>query len=321
MGCCLSKKTCSSSPSGGSCLPGPNNSAINKSLNPETEAQDKLGIEESKTSNEVELQEENGKTRKEVFMIKHRRSHERSKTTDAEDSPVSDEKSTGSSQNLVDVDAILIQCGRLSRSNSAAAKTRRYSGSKRSFDSDQNERSRDAEGGGEEEAERRSREREDSKSYRSGSRERGSGSRRVSRSPGRRSETNPHPNRPAKFLSVPATDKASLVMEKSNNGEQSIKRISVKRNVGKAVSPRSQSPARAASSCTQPSPSKFSRKTELSPYRRNPLGEIDPNSVAFLQPQGDKLGSVNTNCNKRMMNRENESQGLIKESGNLVGQV
>ncbi|VVA98839.1 unnamed protein product [Arabis nemorensis] len=38
-----------------------------------------------------------------------------------------------------EVDAILIQCGKLSRSNSAA-KTRRYFGSKRSFDFDKNKR-------------------------------------------------------------------------------------------------------------------------------------------------------------------------------------
>ncbi|XP_056841827.1 uncharacterized protein At1g65710-like, partial [Raphanus sativus] len=104
-------------------------------------------------------------------------------------------------------------------------------------------------------------EREDSESYRSGSRERESGSRRVSRSQGRRSEINPNNpnsctgsgssvnssnnNRPAKVVSVPATDKALWVMEKSNNNvDASIKRITVKRNV---ESPRSQSPARAAS--------------------------------------------------------------------------
>ncbi|XP_009139704.1 uncharacterized protein At1g65710 isoform X1 [Brassica rapa] len=341
MGCCLSKKTSPSSSSPSGVSPDPNKSAIDKPQQPETEAQaKKLEVEESKPKNEAE----NINPRKEVFVIKHRRSHERSKTTtttDPEDSAASEEKSTGTTnQTPADVDAILIQCGRLSRSNSAAAKTRRYSGSKRSFDFDKNERSRDgdadeadAEDGGEEEAERRihrqrqrgggesprerrrrtpSREREDSKSYRSGSRERGSGSRRVSRSPGRRSETNPNPNscagsgssvnssnnnRPAKFVSVPATDK-----DKSNHNaaEASIKRVAVKRHV---ASPRSQSPARAQSpqrSNAQPSPSKLRRKTEHSPYRRNPLGEIDPNSLAYPQPHG----------NKKMMNRDNESANL-----------
>ncbi|KFK44755.1 hypothetical protein AALP_AA1G298600 [Arabis alpina] len=318
MGCCFSKKT----PNGTVKSPDPNKSAITIPLKPETEAQEKkIEIEESKPSNE----EENLKTRKEVFVIKHRKSHELSKTTDPEDSP---EKSTDSNQNPVDVDAILIQCGRLSRSNSAAAKTRRYSGSKRSFDGGDAEEADVEDGGEEEEAERRihrnrnrggesprdrrrrtpSREREDSKGYRSGSRERGSsggGSRRVSRSPGRRSEINVKPtgsvssvnssdnNRPTRFVSVPATEKSN------NGGDPSIKRIAVKRNV---ASPRSQSPARAAS---QPSPSKLSRKNERSPYRRNPLGEIDVNSM-----QGDKLGS---NCNKRMMKTENESHGLAQK--------
>ncbi|AED94136.1 hypothetical protein AtNW77_Chr5g0118361 [Arabidopsis thaliana] len=355
MGCCLSKnppQASSSSLIDGSCSvksPDLNKSAIDTPL--KLEAQEKkIQVEESKPRNEEEkIQEDNNsKPRKEVFVIKHRRSHEKSSktTTDPEDSSVSDVKSTGSNHNPVDVDAILIQCGRLSRSNSAAAKTRRYSGSKRSFDFDQNGGDADAEDGGEdEEAERRihrqrqrggesprerrrrtpSRERDDSKSNRSGSRERGSsgnggGSRRVSRSPGRRSEINPNSsgnsvnssnnNRPGKFVSVPATDKALS----NNNGDGSVKRITVKRNVGKAASPRSQSPARAAS---QPSPSKLSRKTEHSPYRRNPLSEIDPNSVAFPLSQGDKLGSGN---NIRMMNRDNENQGLVKESGTFVAQ-
>ncbi|CAN6830504.1 unnamed protein product [Brassica oleracea] len=368
MGCCLSKKASPSSSSPSGVSPDPNKSAIDKPLKPETEAQaKKLQVEESKPKNEAEIQE-NINPRKEVFVIKHRRSHERSKTTttDPEDSTASEEKSTGTTnQTPADVDAILIQCGRLSRSNSAAAKTRRYSGSKRSFDFDKNERSRDgdadeadAEDGGEEEAERRihrqrqrgggesprerrrrtpSREREDSKTYRSGSRERGSGSRRVSRSPGRRSETNPNPNscagsgssvnssnnnRPAKFVSVPATDKASLVMEKSNNNaEASIKRVTVKRNV---ASPRSQSPARAASpraqspvrvavntsSNAQPSPSKLRRKAEHSPYRRNPLGEIDPNSLAFPQPQGQVMNPIK--CSK--MNAKTGTQAPIRRS-------
>ncbi|CDY29619.1 BnaA05g15510D [Brassica napus] len=171
-------------------------------------------------------------------------------------------------------DALFLRCGRLSHSNSAAAaKTKRYSVSKRSFDFDKNGNAdkADAEKGGEEEeAERQihqrrrrvasgaeetdseqrrerkrrtpSSEREDSKSYRSGSRERGSGSRRVSRSPERRSETtNPNNgigssvnssnnnNIPAKFVSVPATDKEKR--SSNNNADASIKRVAVKRNV------------------------------------------------------------------------------------------
>ncbi|CAN8272744.1 unnamed protein product [Cochlearia groenlandica] len=363
MGSCFSKKA---SPSSSNSTIKPtdfNKSAIDNSTKP----QEKLLLEQRKPTIEsiqqTEPQENDEKTKKkEALLIQnHRRSHERSKTTtdqeeEEEDSTASDEKSTNSNHKTVDVDAILIQCGRMSRSNSAAAavassaaKTRRYSGSKRSFDFDQNNAEEaDAEeedeserrnrrnrsrGGGDSPRDRRrrtpSREREDSKSYRSGSRERvggGGGSRRVSRSPGRRSDLNPNPNsssaavsgnsvnsnnnnkKPARFVSVPATEKIN-----NNNGETSSnKRITVKRNNGgkaaatvaasprsqspaRAASPRSQSPARATASYAQPSPSKLSRKTELSPYRRNPLVEIDTNSLT-IQPQ-----------KKKMMNKESEN--------------
>ncbi|KFK41016.1 hypothetical protein AALP_AA2G074300 [Arabis alpina] len=296
MGCCLSKKSppSVSLPNGSSCVvesPDPNKPKKPVPENPAVEEVKPITIISEKLH-----QEEDGTT-KEVSVIKHRRSHEESAAV---------EKSVVMSSSCTkeeEVDAILIQCGKLSRSNSAA-KTRRYSGSKRSFDFDQNERihAGDVE---EQEAQRKthpvnnsprerrrrtpSREREDSKSYRSGSRERGNGgSRRVSRSPGKRSETNPNSNssniRPGKFVTVPAT-------EKSNNGEPSIKRITVKRNIGEAcrtaASPRSKSPSLSRSS---------SRKAEQSPYRRNPLGEIDQNSI--------RIGSCN---NKKIINRENET--------------
>ncbi|KAM7278248.1 hypothetical protein ACFE04_005382 [Oxalis oulophora] len=77
-----------------------------------------------------------------------------------------------------------------------------------------------------------------------------------------------------------------------------IKRISVKRNVGgsgseggtrTAASPRSQSPAR-ANQQSQPSLSRSnSRKAEHSPYRRNPLSEIDPNSLAYPANNNKKV--------------------------------
>lgn len=136
----------------------------------------------------------------------------------------------------------------------------------------------------------------------------------MSRSPGRRSENTDGThgnnaanasNRPGKMVSVPATV-SSLAMDKSSNGVEpstttanAIKRISVKRNVGEAgvvgvsrsaASPRSQSPARTnnAKGCNenqqQPTLSRSSsRKAEHSPYRRNPLSEIDPNSLAYPQ--------------------------------------
>ncbi|CAH2065609.1 unnamed protein product [Thlaspi arvense] len=355
MGCCLSKKSSPSPPSillsNGVKSPDPKSP-----IKPVIELPEKNpSREEAKPKSENLHQEEENGTTMEVLVIKHRRSHERTKKTDSEeDAPASTaaEKPMDSNSNSnsavvrtssctkEEVDAILIQCGKLSQSNSAA-KTRRYSGSKRSFDFDQNERIR---GGGEVEEEemvekktpsrnrhrgvermngsprerrRRtpSREREDSKSYRSGSRERGNGgggggSRRVSRSPGKRSEvTNPNSCggsgisvissniRPGKFVKVPATDKSN-----NNNGEPSIKRITVKRNIGEACRIAA-SPARTAASNVQPPPpppqpslsQSSSRKAEQSPYRRNPLGEIDQNST-----KGD-------NCNKKMIKRENES--------------
>ncbi|KAH0895187.1 hypothetical protein HID58_057616, partial [Brassica napus] len=139
-----------------------------------------------------------------------------------------------------EVDAILIQCGKLSRSNS---KTRRYSGSKRSFDFDQNERTRG--GGGGEKWKGRRREgrrrlkgivtrangspRERRRRTPSRERERGGAagwSRRVSRSPAKRSEAiNPSGNlvisSNIKFVTVPATDPSS-------------KRVTVKRSIGEA---------------------------------------------------------------------------------------
>ena len=185
-----------------------------------------------------------------------------------------------------EVDAILIQCGKLSRSNSAA-KTRRYSGSKRSFDFDQNERTR---GGGEGDVEeerrktpQRNRGREGverangsprERRRRTPSRERekggaGSGSRRVSRSPAKRSEQATNPSGSLvissniKFVTVPATDPSS-------------KRVTVKRSIGEAC--------------------RTAAMTNVQP-RRKPLGEIDQNAT-----KGDKK--------KKMIKRENEDKKL-----------
>lgn len=256
---------------------------------------------------------------------------------------------TTSSCTEEELEAILIQCGRLSRSSSGKAASssddirgRRYSGSKRSYDFDQrdndgvvaneskiSDNSADYDGNGgsiEKRHQHRQRTRNSSRGAspssthgrrRTPSRERdqqrsSSRERRISRSPGRRS-SEPNScnitrnycegtNKPSKMVSVPATV-SSLVMDKSNNGgnENAIKRISVKRNVGdpvvmagsrSAASPRAQSPIR-AKSCNeggtgqqQPSLSRSSsRKAEQSPCRRNPLSEIDPNSLQYPQSQ------------------------------------
>ncbi|KAF6153438.1 hypothetical protein GIB67_003628 [Kingdonia uniflora] len=203
-----------------------------------------------------------------------------------------------------EVDAILIQCGRLSRSSSGKANTpgsRKYSGSKRSFDFD-----KEAEVTSSEHHSRPSHRRTTSRDKRSISRDRdeekrrngSSSSRRVSRSPGRRNEVAgaalDNKSRPGKMVSVPARDK-TIVSASSNPDSAArgnIKRVSVKRS-GEvsgsrtaAASPRSQSPAnvRPSNENTQPSLSRnSSRKADHSPYRRNPMTEIDDNCIRTEQ--------------------------------------
>ncbi|XP_028752763.1 uncharacterized protein At1g65710-like [Neltuma alba] len=132
--------------------------------------------------------------------------------------------------------------------------------------------------------------------------------------------------RPGKMVSVPPTV-SSLVMDKSNNGgggESGVKKISVKRNVGdsgmvgsrSAASPRSQSPARANGNAAsskalgennpqqQPSLSRnSSRKADQSPYRRNPLSEIDPNSLAYPQSANTNNRNMNVDVNDNAKSR------------------
>jgi hypothetical protein len=183
-----------------------------------------------------------------------------------------------------EVDAILIQCGRLSRSSSSGTgrtpsretggegshHRRRRSGSKRSYDFDQ-ERKAAADGDEEGDWEIRPVSRPSPQRKRSGSQERsggGSGSRRASRSPGRRGEGGVDRARqqqqPGKMVSVPAREK------------------------GRAPSPRSSSPARMAVAANEnacgvaPAAAlsrSSSRKAEQSPYRRNPMAEIDENTL------------------------------------------
>ncbi|KAI3725751.1 hypothetical protein L1987_65543 [Smallanthus sonchifolius] len=212
--------------------------------------------------------------KKEIFVIKHRISHEIDRHSDqgSEKNP-SATTSTGarlrtSSCSKDEVDAILVQCDRVSRSNSAGAQSqnpnyrRRYSRSKRSFDlgvniianaSNDNDNDVDDEDDalnhhhhhhhdhhrqGQSEVRVSSSGRSSSKERRisiSPSRRSSSKERRISISPSGRSES-PFPmaasggssNRPAKMVSVPATDKSS------NAGP--VKRIHVKRNVSPARS-------------------------------------------------------------------------------------
>lgn len=278
MGCCLSKKPSPIPLSSGDVKsPDPVKPDVNKPTKPVIELPVKPAIEipypaveEAKPiiSEKVEKEEEN--------------------VSEEAPASVAVEKSSvrTSSCTKEEVDAILIQCGKLSRSNS---KTRRYSGSKRSFDFDQNESTR---GGGEgdvEEEERRKTPqrnrdrggverangspRERRRRTPSRERERGGaagGSRRVSRSPAKRSEQAINPSGSlvissnTKFVTVPATDPSS-------------KRVTVKRSIGEAC-------RAAAMSNVQPPP------------RRKPLGVIDQNAT-----KGD-------NKKKKMIKRENEDK-------------
>ncbi|XP_061347190.1 uncharacterized protein At1g65710-like [Gastrolobium bilobum] len=351
MGACLSKKKGSSTSSHSQ----GNGVTVNASKPPtQPEVNPKKKTVQEKQDAQVVVKGKGGdecQVKKEIFIIKHRKSHDdrerNSKTPPFADesmgnkiAPSTPKMGMGtvgvrtSSCTKEEVDAILIQCGRLSRSSSGKAASsssasgergRKYSGSKTSYDfdhcdkdaisADDDHKRANATDNSEEcdadkshhhqhrqrhrqspsQGRRRtpSRESEREQQQRSSSRER-----RVSRSPGRRSsETNANANanasnntssRPGKMVSVPATV-SSLVMDKSNNGESAaatgIKRITVKRNVGdggsrSAASPRSQSPARAEQSLSR---NNSLRKAEQSPYRRNPLSDLDPNSLAYPQ--------------------------------------
>uniref|UniRef100_A0A0D9W7F0 Uncharacterized protein n=1 Tax=Leersia perrieri TaxID=77586 RepID=A0A0D9W7F0_9ORYZ len=207
-----------------------------------------------------------------------------------------------------EVDAILIQCGRLSRSSSSSGKVgsgeggggghRRYSESKRSYDFDRERRGGGVDDDGDWERQgvgagvsrpsprRRTPERKRSESHeRSG----GSGSRRVSRSPGRRGDSVPATassggggerssrQQPGKMVSVPAREK----------GRAPSPVPAAAASAKRYPSPRSNSPARAAgneNAAVQPAhgPSlsrSSSRKAEQSPYRRNPMAELDENTL------------------------------------------
>ncbi|KAL6507633.1 hypothetical protein OROGR_023828 [Orobanche gracilis] len=324
-------------------------------------------VDQPKTEPHLEKKKtEENLVKKEIFVIKHRNSHEIQRQERSSDEEKSEPEKpdfekgknviscNGSDGNGVgggapvrtssctkeELDAILIQCGRLSRSHSTGKSAslssesggRKYSGSKRSYDFD-------SENGNEEGEDTVFRERENLRTERrrqspmrrtpssereqrrSGSRERGGGSggRRVSRSPGRRSEspiTNSNSyssaaingnSRPGKMVSVPATNKINNAAA-SGGGE--VKRIEVKRNVG--GSPRARSPARMRGSNenmgqNQQLSRSNSRKAEHSPRRRNPLTEIDTNTISQKPNAESKIVQVSENRNNNLITTTNEN--------------
>ncbi|XP_058744737.1 uncharacterized protein At1g65710 [Vicia villosa] len=387
MGACLSKKTktsTSSPPHSTKPLSTPpiqqqnSHNNVTATLSKPENKNNNIVQEKQQDPEILKQHEEESQPKKEIFIIKHRKSHdEREKnSTKINDGLVSSSETESLNNNNInnnnnsnnkvgavvvgvrtssctkeEVDAILIQCGRLSRSSSgkaASSSARKYSGSKRSFDFDHSDNNNDAisaedeqkrtnpsdnseeyDGGarhnnrqrhrsspkgGRRRTPSREREREREREQRSSSRER-----RVSRSPGRRSSDANTANgsnnagsgsgsgsRPGKMVTVPATV-SSLVMDKSNNGGggggESVKRVNVKRNI---ASPRSMSPARVNGNGVnqnqqQPSLSRSNsaRKTEVSPFRRNPLSEVDPNSLAYPQSNANNGGSKVQNKHKK----------------------
>ncbi|XP_042504553.1 uncharacterized protein At1g65710-like [Macadamia integrifolia] len=341
--------------------------------------------------------------KKEVFLIKQRKSHERrpeEKGAEAGNTVKDEFNSNGSHVNETnvgstatmrtssctkeEVDAILIQCGRLSRSSSGkvpgtsensnnnnsrglgSSGSRKYSGSKRSYDFDHDDSNKkkgsnvDADDEAEEDEEekqqlyqrqsrpsrshRRTPSREKDVDYKRSSsrdhvspsaeeRRRSSGSgRRVSRSPGRSENptavtgpaSNPGPDksRPGRMVSVPA----SVSKEKSTSIPDpgtGIKRVSGKRSgengggLRTASSPRSQSPAntRAPNENGQQVPSlsrNSSKKAEHSPYRRNPMSDIDENIL-----RNEQVSLSKATFNKLQRNREGSEEGLTKKLSQL----
>ncbi|XP_074558303.1 uncharacterized protein LOC141814264 [Curcuma longa] len=213
-----------------------------------------------------------------------------------------------------EVEAILIQCGRLSRSSSGKVAAgsesgigyRKYSGSKRSFDFDNEERDQE-EWGEMKTVSRPSPCRRTPGRERSGSRERGSGGggRRVSRSPGRRSDIVPassavseRSKQPAKMVAVPPSSRENGrgLNRRGNNGRGSGGEMVAART----ASPRSRSPATNArilneNACPQQPPClsrSSSRKADQSPFRRNPMAELDENCPRTNQNAGGNFNKI-----------------------------
>ncbi|XP_009784221.1 uncharacterized protein At1g65710 [Nicotiana tabacum] len=300
MGSCLSKKSSITS-----------TPVAVSSTNQETKT-NTLQVEKKKVEGQI--------VRKEIFVIKHRISHEGSICSkDSKDNANNSNGESGkknatiivpapvkrrsSSCTKEEVDAILVQSGRLSRSSSLNKglsfescdntknhnRSRRYSISKRSYDFDNENTS--------------------------------GGSRRVSRSPGRRSES-----------PVTASNCANLASADANGSNvrpgtelistASIQRIQVKRNVG-AASPRarSRSPARVSAKVLSESKNfqqqplslsrNNSRKREDSPFRRNPLSEIGSTTVVTEHMPFHALKHVNNNIHPQKLNAEHVSYGKV----------
>ncbi|XP_045820151.1 uncharacterized protein At1g65710-like [Trifolium pratense] len=367
MGTCLSKKKESSTSTKSTTTTSvefewKNNSSCKNGITvskPEVKTQQEVKLKNENNKKHVDsVQEHRGQVKKEIFIIKHRKSHDdKDRNSSIEGSELMGMRTSSCTKE--DVDAILIHCGRLSRNSSGKASSfreqrRRFSSSKRSndfdncdndaicYEKDQKISGFYEDGDWKEPAEkfyqhlqsprslsmdrnrRRTPSREREQQQCSSSRER-----RISISPVRRctdttttlnarNNTNTS-SMPAKMVSVPATV-TSLVMDKSYNngcggGESAaatarIRRITVRRNVG---SPRSQSPARAnGNAVNQQQELSFSRnssrKKEESPYRRNPLSELESNYLAIPHSTANSNSSWVQNRSKKEVETEDNQK-------------
>ncbi|KAK4360879.1 hypothetical protein RND71_019831 [Anisodus tanguticus] len=407
MGSCLSKKNTSCSSS--------------KSTSTSTTTVSNTNQETTKNSTTTQVENkkdvEGESVKKEIFVIKHRKSHEVDRKCEEEKGSVKKDNevvecvkngNTSSKENSIfvsalvrtssctkeEVDAILIQCGRLSRSsstgkmgasgstdnnNNTQRSSRKYSGSKRSFDFEnengnegvqenvvdcvddgvRRHRQRQRQPrtpSSSSQGRRRTPSREREQQQRSGSsRERSSssgGGRRVSRSPGRRSESpittnvasvnangNNGGGRPGKMVSIPATDKSIDAGGGADNiSVAAVKRIQVKRNNAgggdgprTAASPRARSPARVNAKVlterdnNQQQPMSLSRsnsrKQEQSPYRRNPLSEIDTNVVPSQKLNAETVSNgkvVQQGTENKLGSSKGTMDGKVKEQQHNV---
>ncbi|CAA6655232.1 unnamed protein product [Spirodela intermedia] len=152
----------------------------------------------------------------------------------------------------------------------------------------------------------------------------GNGGRRVSRSPGRRSESvvasssqassalEKSRQTPGKMVSVPAREKPSKAAPPFSLADGGNKRGGEMRS----GSPRSRSPGNPSRSCNENTHSlsrSSSRKAEQSPYRRNPMSEVDGNIVLKVdQPPSLKADQMSHNDNNKAHNNRKSEEGMRK---------
>ncbi|PHT89221.1 hypothetical protein T459_04334 [Capsicum annuum] len=309
MGSCLSKKS--------PCSPPPPLPLALANKNQETKAKTLGLVEKKKVEGHI--------VRREIFVIKHRISHEDGNDNFKKAAESAAPLRRTSSCTKEEVDAILVQCGRLSKSSSQKnALSFSDSGDNTNCNPNTNRKSFNYE---------RSCDFDNENSR--------GGSRRASRSPVRRSESPISANldstndngigvRPGRMVSVPAmVDKNADLISTAT-----IQRIQVKRNVGVAsprARSRSQSPRKVNSKASNDNMNfqqqplflsrSNSRKKEVSPFRRNPSTEI-----VVTEPMPPRLNAVNINNGEVVLRGTEEKLGISKETldygfANVYGKV